>query len=120
MFKTLGQLLLGSIFIVGGANSFAEPGGRVQKVEAAGLPLPRESTILNGAVMVVAGSTLAAGILPKLSATALLGSLTATTIVGHPFWNETTPAGRANQQTQFFKNLSLLGGLLLVLSTKND
>lgn len=120
MFKTLGQLLLGSIFIVGGAGTFAEPGGRVKLVEAAGVPQPRQATILNGVVMTVAGSTLAAGILPKLSATALLGSLTATTIVGHPFWKEEAPASRANQQTQFLKNLSLIGGLLLVLAGKND
>ncbi|GLV56280.1 hypothetical protein KDH_31220 [Dictyobacter sp. S3.2.2.5] len=120
MFKTLGQLLLGSIFVVGGAGAFAEPGGRVQKVEAAGVPQPRQATILNGAVMVVAGSTLAVGVLPKLSALALLGSLTATTFVGHPFWKEETPAGRANHQVQFFKNLSMLGGLLMVLANKND
>ena len=120
MFKTLGQLLLGSIFIVGGASAFAEPGGRVQKVEAAGLPQPRQATILNGGVMVVAGAALAADVLPKLSATALLGSLAVTTLVGHPFWKEETPAGRAAQQVQFFKNLSLLGGLLLVLANNDD
>ncbi|WP_151754138.1 DoxX family protein [Dictyobacter vulcani] len=120
MFKTLGQLLLGSIFIVGGAGTFAEPGGRVKMVEAAGVPQARQATILNGVVMTAAGSTLAAGILPKLSATALLGSLTATTVVGHPFWKEENPASRANQQIQFLKNLSLIGGLLLVLAGKND
>ncbi|WP_126548372.1 DoxX family membrane protein [Dictyobacter kobayashii] len=120
MFKTLGQLLLGSIFIVGGASAFAEPGGRVQKVEAAGLPQPRQATIANGGIMVVAGAALAAGVLPKLSATALLGSLTATTIVGHPFWKEETPAARSAQQLQFLKNVSVIGGLLLVLANNDD
>lgn len=120
MLRTLGQILLGSVFIVGGAGVLKEPGARVQKVEAAGLPQPRQATILNGAVMVVAGTALAVDVFPKLSATALLGSLTATTLVGHPFWKEETPAGRAAQQTQFFKNLSILGGLLLVLARNND
>jgi putative oxidoreductase len=41
-----------------------------------------------------------------------------TTIVGHAFWKEDNEVGRRNQLTQFFKNLGLLGGLLLVLTEK--
>ncbi|GHO67989.1 membrane protein [Ktedonobacter sp. SOSP1-52] len=116
MLKTLGRMLLASIFISGGANTFMQPDGRAEKVAAAGIPQPRQAAILNGAVMVVGGSALAAGIAPKLAATALLGALIPTTIVGHPFWKEETPAGKANQQVQFLKNLAAVGGLLLVLA----
>ena len=116
MFKTLGRLLLGSMFIFGGAHAFAEPGGRVTKVEAAGIPQPRQATILNGAIMMVAGTALAAGLLPKFAAALLVGTLIPTTYVGHAYWNEENPSARANQQTQFLKNASMLGGLLLVLS----
>ncbi len=119
MIKALGRLLLGSIFIFGGANAFAEPGGRVTKVEAAGIPQPRQATILNAAIMVIAGTALAAGFLPRLAAAALIGSLIPTTYVGHAFWNEEHPGNRANQQTQFFKNASVLGGLLIVLAGKD-
>ncbi|GHO55707.1 DoxX family membrane protein [Ktedonobacter robiniae] len=116
MLKTLGRMLLASIFISGGANTFMQPDGRAEKVAAAGIPQPRQAAILNGAVMVVGGAALAAGIAPKLAATALLGALIPTTIVGHPFWKEETPAGNANQQVQFLKNLAAVGGLLLVLA----
>jgi uncharacterized membrane protein YphA (DoxX/SURF4 family) len=116
MFKTLGRLLLGSMFIFGGANVFAEPGGRVTKVEDAGIPQARQATILNAAIMVVAGTALAAGLLPKFAALLLVGTLIPTTYVGHPYWKEENPVSRANQQTQFLKNTSMLGGLLLVLS----
>ncbi|GAC1370557.1 MAG: hypothetical protein NVS2B12_05370 [Ktedonobacteraceae bacterium] len=120
MFKALGRLLLGSIFIFGGANTFANPGGRVTKVEAAGIPQPRQATILNGAIMVIGGTALAAGLLPKVAAALLAGSLIPTTYVGHAFWQEEQPGNRANQQTQFLKNLSMLGGLLLVLAQKDN
>ncbi|MBA2676915.1 MAG: DoxX family protein [Ktedonobacteraceae bacterium] len=116
MFKTLGRLLLGSMFIFGGAKAFAEPGGRVTKVEDAGIPQARQATILNAAIMVVAGTALAAGLVPKFAATLLIGTLIPTTYVGHPYWKEENPGNRANQQTQFLKNTSMLGGLLLVLS----
>ena len=119
LIKTLGHAALASMFIFGGSHAFEEPGGRVQKVEAAGIPQPRQATILNGAIMTVAGTTLAFGILPKLSALALMGTLIPTTFVGHSFWAEESEQARAAQITQFVKNTSMLGGLLLVLAEKD-
>lgn len=119
MIKTLAHLLLSGMFITGGSSAFLEPGGRVQKVENAGIPAPRQATLLNGAVMAVAGTTLALGIFPKLSALALLGTLIPTTFVGHPYWKEASPQNRAQQQIHFFKNVAMLGGLLAVLAEKD-
>jgi putative oxidoreductase len=114
--RSLGHLLLSGIFISGGAHAFMEPGGRVNKVAGAGIPEPKLAVELNGAVMVIAGTLLGMGIAPKLAAAILIGSLVPTTTVGHAFWEEDTAAGRSNQQTQFLKNLGLIGGLLLVLT----
>jgi len=119
MLKTLARLFLASIFIIGGANTFINPDGRASKVAAAGIPKPRQATILNGALMVVAGSMLALDIAPKLSAALLAGLLIPTTFVGHPFWKEQNPRDRANQQVHFLKNLVMLGGLLTVLAEKD-
>ena len=116
--RSLGHLLLSGIFISGGAQAFMEPGGRVNKVADAGLPQPKQAVELNGASMVIGGALLGMGIAPKLAATILIGSLVPTTIVGHAFWKEENEVGRKNQSTQFFKNLGLLGGLLLVLTEK--
>ena len=89
-----------------------------KKVAEAGLPESERAVELNGAVMVVGGILLAFGIAPRLAAALLIGSLVPTTVVGHAFWKEENEVGRKNQLTQFFKNLGLLGGLLLVLIEK--
>lgn len=115
MLKTLSHLLLSGIFISGGAAQLLQPGGRVQKVGNAGIPQPAQAVTLNGATMVFGGTLLALGILPRLAATMLLASLLPTTFVGHSFWAEENAAGRQAQQTQFFKNLGLMGGLLMVI-----
>ena len=120
MIKTLGHLLLSAMFISGGSAAFLEPGARPQKVAAAGIPSAHEATILNGAVMMIAGTMLALGIAPKLSALALIGTLIPTTFVGHPFWKETDPKNRANQQIHFLKNLAMIGGLIAVLREKDS
>ena len=119
LMKTIGHSLLAGVFIIGGYSAFSEPGARVTRVDQAGIPAPRQAVIFNGAAMVVGGTALAVGFLPKLAALGLIGALVPTTFAGHPFWKETTPLGRAMQQNQFFKNLSLIGGLLLVLLEKD-
>ena len=120
MFRALGQMLLSGIFISGGASAFLQPGGRVDTVASAGLPNPKTAVELNGAAMVVGGTMLALDIAPKLAAAALIGSLVPTTVVGHAFWKAGDAAARKAQQTQFLKNLGLIGGLLLVLVQKGE
>ncbi|MFL5666777.1 MAG: DoxX family protein [Ktedonobacteraceae bacterium] len=116
--RSLGHVFLSGVFISGGADAFLQPGGRVDKVADAGIPEAKQAVVLNGAAMVVAGTALALDIAPKVAATVLLGTMVPTTFVGHPFWKEKEAASYKNQRIQFFKNLGLIGGLLLVLAEK--
>ena len=115
MIRSLSHILLSAIFISGGASAFLNPGGRVKKVAEGGVAQPKQAVELNGAAMLLGGVLLGLGLAPKLAAMILLATLIPTTIVGHPFWKEETPAARQNQQIQFLKNLGLIGGLLVVL-----
>jgi uncharacterized membrane protein YphA (DoxX/SURF4 family) len=87
-------------------------------VDQATSPFPvhldqRQLVLLNGVVHVVGGAMLATGKLPRLAALALAATLVPTTIGGHRFWEESDPTARQNQQIHFFKNVSMMGGLLL-------
>ncbi len=84
--RSASRLLLSGIFISGGAQAFIEPGGRTKKVAEAGLPESERVVELNGAIMVIGGVLLASGIVPRLAAALLVGSLVPTTYVGHAFW----------------------------------
>jgi putative oxidoreductase len=116
--KQLAYLLLSVIFVMGGYRAYAQPGHRVEQAAALGIPEPELAVKANGLTMVIAGAMLGLGILPKLAATALFASLIPTTIAGHPFWKAEDQVGRNMQQTQFAKNLGLLGGLLLVMTDR--
>ncbi len=118
MFRTLNRILLSGIFITGGWEAFSNPGGRVKKVADAGIQQPDQAVKLNGALMMIFGALLGIGIMPKLDATVLIGSLIPTTLVGHAFWKEESEQGRQMQLTQFLKNLGLIGGLLMILREK--
>ena len=56
------------------------------------------------------------GVLPRLSALVLLGSLGPTTAGGHRFWEFEPGAERNTQRNHFLKNISIAGGLLHVLT----
>ena len=43
----------------------------------------------------------------------LAATLVPTTAAGHRFWEEQDPAERAQQRIHFFKNVSMLGGLII-------
>lgn len=110
------------MFLVGGLDAVRNPNPKVPAAEKVAGELPdqlpgvsstRQLVQLDGAVKVTAGSLLALGRLPRLSAAALAASLVPTTLAGHRFWTETDPSKKSAQQIHFFKNLSMMGGLIL-------
>jgi uncharacterized membrane protein YphA (DoxX/SURF4 family) len=118
--------MLSAIFVSSGVkillnpDAKAESAGRVtdrigpliEKVDPR-LPSDTRSLVrLKAGVDVVAGLLLATGHVTRPAAAALAAGLIPTTVAGHPFWSLPKDQ-RAAHQTQFLKNLGLLGGLLL-------
>lgn len=68
---------------------------------------------LNAAAQLIAALSLARGRAPRLSSAVLAASLAPTTVAGHAFWEESDPEQKQTQMFHFFKNLSILGGLVL-------
>ena len=115
--------MLASMFLLGGYNAVRNAKVMAPKAQpiadqinnfAPSLPVSAANLVrLNGAIDLAAGAALASGRVPRLAAFVLAGSLVPTTVQGHQFWKETEPGIRANQRVHFFKNVSLLGGLLM-------
>ncbi len=66
--------------------------------------------------MLAGGVALAAGILPRAAATGLVLSLIPTTFAGHRFWEEEDEPTKAQQRAHFFKNLAIVGGLIMYIA----
>ncbi|MFD8491893.1 DoxX family protein [Amycolatopsis sp. NPDC059657] len=128
--RRVARPLLASIFVFGGINALRDAQGHAKAAEPfltdtfdklEGIvpeSVPRDPATLvrlDAAVKIGAGLALASGKAPRLAALALFGSLVPTTLATHRFWEIKDPAERANQQTQFIKNASLAGGLLLAV-----
>ena len=119
--------LLASMFLVGGLDAVRTAGKKADAAEPVTdritplirkvVPqLPEDPATLvriNGGVQVAAALALATGKLPRISGAVLAATLVPTTAAGHRFWEETDPAAKKAQRIHFFKNCSMLGGLLL-------
>ncbi|MCJ0904229.1 DoxX family protein [Rhodococcus sp. ARC_M6] len=126
--RRIARPLLSTIFIVGGIDALRNPAQRAVKASplidksvetlpgavTQKLPADPETLVkLNAVVQIGGGVLLASGKAPRVASLALAGSLIPTTLAGHDFWNESDPSIRAMQRTNFVKNLSLLGGLMI-------
>ena len=121
--RRLARPCLAAMFVSGGLDALRAPASKVPAADpiapriAEKLPyLPEDTEQLvriNAAVQVAAGLMLATGRLPRLSSALLAGSLVPTTLAGHRFWEEEDEMRRAQQRIHFFKNVSMLGGLII-------
>ncbi len=127
--RLIARPMLASMFVVGGYSAFKNAEASAQRAQpvtdklvgvaekaAPQVQLPKDPVTLvkaNAVVHMAGGTMLALGKLPRLTSAVLAASLIPTTLAGHSYWEENDPHARANQKVHFFKNVSMLGGLLL-------
>jgi putative oxidoreductase len=128
--RLIARPMLASMFVTGGLNALRNAPAMAAKAkpvtdrvrpalekavpQARVLPQDPESLVrINGAAQLLAGLALATGRFPRLSSTVLAATLIPTTAAGHRFWEEEDASAKTAQQIHFFKNLSMLGGLML-------
>lgn len=127
--RLLARPMLASMFVVGGINSLKNAtalGPAAQPVTDKVVPLlqkavpqapiptdPVTLVRLTAVANIVAGASLATGRAPRLSSAVLAASLVPTTMAAHRFWEESDAEAKGNQKVHFFKNVSMMGGLLL-------
>jgi putative oxidoreductase len=123
--RALARPMLASIFIVEGFDTLrrpervaptAEPVVRQLADRLPALPIPakpEQAVRINGAIQLTAGTLLALGRFPRLSALAIAATLVPTTLAGHRFWEADEDGTQAQQRIHFLKNLTMFGGLLI-------
>jgi uncharacterized membrane protein YphA (DoxX/SURF4 family) len=125
--RAVAHALLGSIFVVSGAQALLNPGRYARraapvterlapKLAEIDERIPNSTTSLiriNGAVQLGGGLLLTTSTAVRPAAALLAGSLIPATFIGHPFWSVKGRVAKQVEAVHFAKNLGLLGGLLL-------
>lgn len=110
--RRLARPMLASIFISTAIPMLKDQSYLHGPIRDAGLSEPEMLAKAHVYSNLVGGLALATGRFPRLAAIGLAANLVPTTFVGHKFWSAPQDQ-KIMQKINFFKNVGLLGGLLL-------
>jgi len=109
----VGRILLAAIFIKSGFGKITGFEGTVGYIASKGLPLPQIGAIIAILVELGGGILLAIGFKARWAALAIAIFTLAAGILFHNYW-AVDAAQRMGQEINFWKNISMTGGLLMV------
>jgi putative oxidoreductase len=109
----VGRALFALIFVASIVGDFSS--ATIAEASAHGVPLATILVPLAGIVALVGGVSIMLGYRARFGALLLLVFLVPVTLFMHRFWGLPDPQAAMMQQIHFMKNLSLIGGCLLIM-----
>jgi putative oxidoreductase len=108
----LGRFFFALIFLMAGANHFNKQ--TIGYAASQGVPLAAIAVPLSGVVAIAGGLSILLGYRAKLGAWLIVLFLVPVSFMMHKFWRVTEPMMAQIQMILFMKNISMLGGALLI------
>lgn len=114
IFFLIGRLIFGGYFIMNAWSHFKHLEPMTGYAASKGVPSPRAAVFGSGVLLLLGGLGVVFGIAPEASLALLIIFLVPVTFKMHAFWNVTDPNMKMGEQINFYKNLALVGALLML------
>jgi len=111
----LGRILLAGIFVISGFGKITGFEGTADQIASKGLPLPQVLTAIAILIEFGGGLAIVAGWKTRWAALAFIVFMIVITPIFHGYW-AAPPDEMMNEQINFMKNVSILGGSLLLFA----
>ncbi len=108
----LGRLFFSIIFILASKHHFES--GTVGYAASHGVPFAALLVPITGLMILAGGLSILVGFKARFGALLIILFLVPTTLMMHAFWAVADPQAAGVQQIMFLKNLSMLGGALII------
>jgi putative oxidoreductase len=112
----LARLLIALLFLIFGWEKLTGFSETVQYMAHVGAPLPALSAAIAVAMELFVGIAIVLGVYTRPLALLLALYTLGTAVIGHHYWTMTGMAHLENE-IQFYKNISIIGGLLALYAT---
>jgi len=108
-----GRLALGAIFVKSGIQKLLTLTAFAAVLSSRGVPEAWTWAIIGATVEFVGGVLIVTGFKTRFASLLMVLFVVVATLISHRYW-EFTDAARRTQESQFFKNLSIIGGFVLL------
>jgi putative oxidoreductase len=108
----LGRFFFALIFLMSSASHFSQ--GVIAYAASQGVPLASVAVPLSGLIALIGGLSILLGYHAKVGAWLIVLFLIPVTLSLHKFWGISDPMMAQTQMIMFMKNVSMLGGALLI------
>jgi putative oxidoreductase len=110
------RLLLAALFLIFGFRKLRDLSGTVSQMAQLGLPMPRLAAGMSTFMELPVAFAVAVGAFAHAATLLMFFYTLGTALIGHHYW--TVPAAnRVDSMDGFYKNLSIMGGFLLLYVT---
>ena len=112
----LGRLLLGTYFILPGLQKISNYQGTTDYMLAHSVPATASLLPVTIALQIILGLAIIIGFKGKFSAFILAGLTLVISVYMHDFWSMVEGLARTHETQNFFKNMGIMAGLLMISS----
>ena len=112
----LGRVALGAIFVKSGLQKLMALSAFAASLAGRGVPQSETWAVIGASVEVIGGILVVTGLKTRYASLLMILFVIVATGISHRYW-EFAEAARRLQESQFFKNLSIIGGFLLLVAT---
>jgi putative oxidoreductase len=109
----VGRLLFSLIFLPSGLGLFTS--AEIGYTASQGVPLAGILVPIAGILCIVGGLSIILGYKARIGAAMIILFLVPVTLVFHHFWTIADPGARQMSMVDFLKNISILGGAIMIL-----
>jgi putative oxidoreductase len=110
----LGRVALGAIFVKSGLQKLMALSAFAASLASRGVPQSSMLAVIGATVEFVGGIMIVTGFRARPASLLMILFVIVATGISHRYWEYADTAARRAQESQFFKNLSILGGFLLL------
>lgn len=107
----IGRILVGQLFLVSGFWKLLGLSAFSASLARRGVPAAEVMGVIGAVVEFFGGLALVIGFKTRWAALALIAFTIVATAIGHRYWEFTDAAMRSAQQQNFYKNVTIIGGL---------
>jgi putative oxidoreductase len=108
-----GRFLFSLIFLLSGPTLFSSASAGYAASQ--GVPLATILVPISGVLCILGALSIILGYKARIGAAMIIVFLLPVTLVFHHFWTVTDPGARETEMIEFLKNISMLGGAVIIL-----